>query len=421
MVPPITGNGSGGDGFDSVALVEYVESLQSISEQSFEVVEYNHELINNPGGSYGGAVYAPTLDRVYFVPRGISGSPVWHYIDCAQNGLVMEYNHPAGIVVNAYVGGVYAPLLDRIYFVPYQQTKQAQWHYIDCLQNGLVIAYEHGLTTAPVLNAYQGGVYAPTLDRIYFVPWAQADEMGNNWHYIDCEQNGLVVEYNHGLATRPVNNAYYGGVYTPDLDRIYFVPDSQGYVSTKIWHYIDCAQDGLVVPYNHGLSTRPSQWGPFYGGVYAPTLQRIYFVPHQQSNDPNWHYIDCAQNGLVVEYFHDLAVMPSNVGYRGAVYVPTLDRIYLVPDWQAELSTWHYIDCAQDGLVVAYNHQLDNMPLKSAFFGGAYAPTLGRVYFSPLAQATSVNKNWQYIQVGPVAFNISQSGSLMSGAMFNKL
>lgn len=58
LVPPITGYGSWGDGFNSVALVEYVETISSISEQSFEVVPYPHSLSPVPvEAAYLGAAY----------------------------------------------------------------------------------------------------------------------------------------------------------------------------------------------------------------------------------------------------------------------------------------------------------------------------------------------------------------------------
>jgi hypothetical protein len=45
-------------------------------------------------------------------------------------GSVVAYTHGATAVVNAYVGGVYSPTQNRIYFVPYVQAAQSVWHYI---------------------------------------------------------------------------------------------------------------------------------------------------------------------------------------------------------------------------------------------------------------------------------------------------
>ena len=56
------------------------------------------------------------------------------------------------------------------------------------------------------------------------MPYNQASVTDNKWHYIDCAAGGVVVEYAHSMDPRPVAGAYYGGVYAPSLDRIYMVP-----------------------------------------------------------------------------------------------------------------------------------------------------------------------------------------------------
>ena len=47
---------------------------------------------------------------------------------------------------------------------------------------GAVVAYAHGATA--VANAYYGGVFDPINNRIYFAPYAQASQA--NWHYRRC-------------------------------------------------------------------------------------------------------------------------------------------------------------------------------------------------------------------------------------------
>jgi hypothetical protein len=93
-------------------------------------------------------------------------------------------------------------------------------------------------------------VYSPSNNRIYFVPYGQADEAGDNWHYIDCS-TGLVVEYIHTLgSSRPVAGAYAGGVYSPSNNRIYFVPFGQADEPGDNWHYIT---DASGVSYSPSL------------------------------------------------------------------------------------------------------------------------------------------------------------------------
>ena len=90
----------------------------------------------------------------------------------------------------------------------------------------------------------------------------------------------------------------------------------------------------------------------YTGGVYSPTQNRIYLAPYAQSNQTNWHYIDCT-TGIVTAYAHGATVVAN--GYTGGVYSPTQNRIYLVPNTQSDQTNWHYVDCAT-GSVVPYAH-----------------------------------------------------------------
>lgn len=55
-----------------------------------------------------------------------------------------------------------------------------------------VATYNHGVTA--VNNAYQGGVYSPTQNRIYLVPYAQASQ--TKWHFIaSTAQASLAPHY----------------------------------------------------------------------------------------------------------------------------------------------------------------------------------------------------------------------------------
>ena len=89
------------------------------------------------------------------------------------------YTHGVTAVVNGYIGGVFSPGQNRIYLVPFGQANQANWHYIDCA-TGAVVAYTHGVTA--VSDSYIGGVFSPGQNRIYLVPLSQASQA--NWHYI---------------------------------------------------------------------------------------------------------------------------------------------------------------------------------------------------------------------------------------------
>ena len=355
-----------------------------------KVMGYRH-LTTSGTNAYSGGVYSPKQNRIYLVPFKQARKETWHYIDCAT-GLVVGYEHQATItdLFGAYSGGVFSPTQNRIYLVPYGEGEGPTWHYIDC-NNGSVVGYDSPALTYHTYPAYSGGVFSPTQNRIYLVPHGQAGQ--ETWHYINCA-TGLVVGYEHELKVNADGFAYEGGVYDQIKNRIYLVPYRQATEDT--WHYIDC-HNGSVVGYDSPALTYHT-YPAYSGGVYSPNQKRIYLVPHGQAGQETWHYINCA-TGLVVGYEHELKVNAVPEAYEGGVYSPTEKRIYFVPFKQAPQETWHYIDCIT-GEVVAYQHGLtadQNGPtaVNGAYSGGVYSPTQNRIYFVPLQQSNHLK--WHYI------------------------
>jgi uncharacterized protein (DUF2147 family) len=353
-------------------------SLDTAAASSEVMVGYNHTV--SPNGAYIGGVYSPINDRIYFVP--FASADAWHFVDC-ETGNVEEYDHglSQAPVNNAYVGGVYSPKNNRIYFAPVEQAPETVWHYVDC-GSGNVVGYIHALTTVPELSAYWGGVYSPKNDRIYFAPLDQAPQPV--WHYVDCE-SGNVVEYIHALTSQASGDAYRGGVYSPANNRIYFVPRAQ--VSQEIWHYIDC-ETGNVVEYLHGFGS--SLTGGYSGGAYSPMNNRIYFAPNSIASEASWHYLDC-ESGNVVEYTHTFQ-LPNHAAYAGAVYSPANNRIYFVPYQQAGESDFHYIDCESGDVVEYFPDSASGM---GQYRGGVYSPKNNRIYFVPYAAVSKAT--WHYL------------------------
>lgn len=353
-------------------LTNWVNRLTPLHTKNVNAAQGAVAFTNSIGTSsaYAGAVYSPIQNRIYFVPLNIANAAGknWHYVDCST-GNVVTYVHTLTTVPvsQAYRGGVYSPTQNRIYFVPYAQANQTSWHYVNCA-SGQIVEYAHGVTA--VANGYRGGVYSPTQDRIYLIPYNQANQ--TNWHYIDCS-TGNVVAYAHGTGITQTA-AYSGGVYSPTENRIYLVPYGRGTQTT--WHYIDCS-NGNVVSYTHGATVSTF---PYNGGAFSPTENRIYLAPEGQSGQANWHYIDCS-NGNVVAYARPNFI--NNGAYVGAVYMPTVNRIYFVPNGQGNNANWHYINCTTSTPTV-YTHNVT--AVASAYEGGAYSPTENRIYFAPLSQ-----------------------------------
>ena len=171
-------------------------------------------------GVYSSAILSRSDITSYLSPIQASSSTNRHSLGVLTHGVTA--------VTSGYIGGCYSPSQNRIYLVPFAQANQANWHYIDCATGG-VVAYAHGVTA--VNTGYAGGVYSPSQNRIYLVPSAQANQA--NWHYIDCA-TGSVVAYAHGVTA--VTTGYGGGCYSPTQNRIYLVPYAQSNVA--VWHFI---------------------------------------------------------------------------------------------------------------------------------------------------------------------------------------
>ena len=165
---------------------------------------------------YAGGAYHTTLGRYYLAPWGQSSSTSWHYyLDTVESASSLQTYTVTALGVKAYRGAVYSPTLQRVYFIPHNQATQISWHYIDT--SGNLTAYTHGASSL-VTEAYSGGVYSPLQNRIYMMPYSQCTS--STWHYINAA-TGTVSSYT-GVAL--AQYAYNGGVYSPTQNRIYLVP-----------------------------------------------------------------------------------------------------------------------------------------------------------------------------------------------------
>ena len=341
--------------------------------------------------AYHGAIYSPTQDRIYFIPNFIGVSePLWHYMNASSGEIITYAHNMTGISQGGYIGGVYSPTLNRIYFVPY--TQNTTLHYIDC-NNGNIVSY-----TAPALcTGYIGGVYHPLLNRIYFIPYNISNSA--DWHYLDCSI-GVVVSYTHG-GVGIVANGFDGGCWDPINERLYFSPYAQS--GETNWFYIDAT--GILVSYAKVVTCGS---GIYSGACFSPTDGgRIYFCPYEPQLD--YHYIDCS-TGLVGSYTHGLTPIESG-GYLQGCFSPTQNRIYLSPANQANQTLWHYIDC-DTGTLVTYTAPTGQVV--EGYANACYNPKLNRVVFTPFNQAAEAT--WVSIDCGTTIPNID----LMSSTIFNK-
>jgi hypothetical protein len=374
---------------DRIYLAPFGQSTQStwhyINCANNTVVGYTNAYPTNNVSSYRGIVYSPNNQRMYLIPGTygtttnpgtVSSTTNWYYITCSTN--VVSFFTAAGSM-SAWSGGAFSPNQNRIYLAPYQVS--GSYKYINCANDTIV---DYAVSTVSVSLPYQGAVYTSTLDRIYFVPYNDSAASGGDptvWEYVDCT-NGNLITYSGGSGAV---YGYYGGVFDPNQNKIYFAPHTAALFST--WKGIDCS-NGSILNYSNPLL---NQNVPGYAGAcYHTALSRVYYGPFNQSARTNWAYISA---NTAVQYSSTTDILPVNA-YNGSCYAPVLNRIYLAPYAQAPQSTWHYIDCAGPSFV-SYVHTASCVA--NAYFGAVFAPTLNRIYFVPYAQAT--NAIWHYVDL----------------------
>lgn len=374
---------------DRIYLAPFAQSTQStwhyINCANNTIVGYNNPYPTNNLSSYRGIVYSPNNARMYLIPGtyGTTTNPgtvdqttKWYYITCATN--VVSFFTDAGSL-SAWSGGAYDPTNDRIYLAAYQVS--GSYKYINCATDTLV---DYAVSTVSLSLPYQGAVYTPTLDRIYFIPYNDSAASGGGpsvWEYVDCTTGNLITYAGGSGAIY----AYFGGVFDPNENKIYFGPHTAAQFPG--WKGIDCS-DGSILNYNNPLLNQNT---PGYAGAcYHTGLSRTYYAPFNQSSRTNWAYVE---NNESVEYSSTTDILPA-YAYNGSCYAPVLNRIYLAPYAQAPSTTWHYIDCTGPSFV-SYNHTADCAP--NAYFGAVFAPTLNRIYFVPYAQAT--DPIWHYVDL----------------------
>lgn len=265
-------------------------------------------------GAYRGAIYSPSQNRVYFVPSGQATQTKWHYYDC-KTGSLSEYTHGATVVADAYDGGVYDVLLNRIIFIPDSQRTQTNWHYIDC-NTGDVVAYAHGGSIESDTR-FRKGVIDPKSRRVYFVPASVGST--SNWHYLNIDTMSL-ISYPNTVGAELESSAYEGGVYCPTQERIYFSPLYQ--FSGLKWHYIDCAT-GAIVSYDRFAGIAG---GSTSSMTFVPSENKIYMlVPATEY----FYKIDCSVAVPVITQYASGSTKAGAGWFAGAAYSPVSNRIYM--------------------------------------------------------------------------------------------
>jgi len=275
----------------------------------------------------------------------------------------------------------------------------------------ILTAYEHG---TPLTGFGTMGAYSPGENKVYLV---SGESTATEWYYIDCNDN-KVVGYNLGSFSFDIkeSGAYNGAVYCPANNKIYFIPSRQIKSSTKL-HYIDCGDCGVMKSYNKSPQTNLTGTVSVTAGTNAVTGSGTLFTSELVDDQVitilgedfsvtviNDTSLTLSSNHVVgasaVSTVKDDYVFTSNSPYSSGSYSPKENRIYLLPDFRVEIqhTTWHYIDCDND-ILVEYTHGVDLSKIgntSNQYSGsGAYSPTEDKIYIIPARSA--FRNTWMYI------------------------
>jgi hypothetical protein len=144
--------------------------------------------------SYNGdGILCPRQQRVYFIPGAQSAHPLWHYLNLTS-GKMVAYEHklrpPIG--AHAYSHGVYMPTEDRIFMMPWQQSSRPDFHFIDC-HTGQVRAYRHLYDGLSSKDTWKSAVYLPSDPRALL--WFERQHLGS-FRLLDEAKNKANYEFN---------------------------------------------------------------------------------------------------------------------------------------------------------------------------------------------------------------------------------
>lgn len=216
--------------------------------------------------------------------------------------------------------------------------------------------------------------------------------------------------------TAPYGSAYSGGVYSPKQDKLWFIPH-QNSVS-PVWHYLDCRTQ-KVVAYTHGTSGLHNTYAAYANGSWDPDTDRIYMHPVAQTT--TLHYIDCASGGVVA--YKGFSGLPVRYANAGGAYDPINRRIWLPPAVGSTGTHWPYID-TKTATTGWYPHGTTGLAGNASdnYVGAVYSPASRKVFFTPLWQVRK--ELYHYIDCDTLkvcAYSSGLSGALTgsTGSSFN--
>lgn len=298
----------------------------------------------------------------------------------------------------AYSGGVYDPLNKRIVFAPASAMSAEDFVFIDCTSDKIqkytappnfptadIIDddsnYELTIPINPDAPDELSGKFAinppPKSCTCFYDPINRCIMLlvDNRLFCLDCTNSDYVWKELPTTASF-IKDGYMGSAYDPEHRRVYLAPYNQGPESTL--HFWDCGTSTLKTYENNAQSE--FHLAGYGGAVYAPTLKRVYFAPRDPSKHELLHYIDCSSN-KISSYKRPRSMIS---GCAGAVFSPVENFIYFIP--HSYFKGWmnmFVLDCNNDTFKTI---SVPNFGAPS--ISGVYSPLTNRIYLTPNTSLT---------------------------------
>ena len=128
------------------------------------------------------------------------------------------------------------------------------------------------------------------------------------WMYLEAQSRAHII-YRLQWPIPAHVNRYYAGVYSRDNRSQVFLLPLNAYTQDK-WHFMDYSSGNIITRQVNLSALRDATADKeiYKGGVYEPEQQRIYLIPLKDNSTPNtllmtrWHFIDIEQNDRIVAY-----------------------------------------------------------------------------------------------------------------------
>jgi hypothetical protein len=276
-------------------------------------------------------------------------------------------------------------------------------------------------STGLLISTWGNPIYNKKHNCVYFAPSGNNFDATDSWVRLNVNTDPFTLEtysFNYN-ATDFYSDKYKFAVQTKN-NRIFLLPHSvtSGSITTTKFHYIDCSGDNpTVVAYDIG-GMIPQLYGsgtPYQGGVYIPELDRIYLIPHYQMRDTTnkrLHYIsNCSTSPSIVMYNHTSSDPFTTTGaYTNGLYIGN-GLIFLIPTGQCTQAKLHLLDVYNNNLI-SYNtflRPLNPSPVNEKVDTWIAGATLvdDKIFFSFRA-GTRINNqvSWFYLRLNHnVPFN----------------